>query len=884
MKFPLWHPQQNEELEEEIRGHFEMSVRARMERGQDARQAAQAAHRQFGNVGLVMEVTRGMWGWSSLEQFWQDVRYGARMLIKSPTYSLVAILTLGLGIGANTALFSMVDSLLLRPLPVKDPAQIIALAPLQKKGPVNPLLSVPEYRDLKEQAGSAFSGLIAYQLGMDGLAIDGKTSRMMTSYVTGNYFSVLGIQPVVGRLLLPSEGETIGADPVMVLSYSYWKNQFAGDPGVVGEKVSLNGHAITIVGVAPRGFHGLFTVIDSQAYLPLGMQVIEGNPPDFMTTRSFRNLFVYGRLRAGTSLQQAQATVDVVAQRMAQANPEVEKDMNVRVYPELRARPNPDPNNTIMIVSGLFLGLAALVLVLACVNVANILLVRATIREREMAIRAALGAARGRLVRQLLTESILLALFGGIAGLFLGLWGSGTVSRVHVQTDIPVRFDFSFDWRLFAYALGAALFTGIAVGIVPALRASRGNLNAILHEGGRGVMAGRHRLRNGLVVSQVAGSLMLLVVAGLFMRSLGAAQKTNLGFNPSHVLNLTMDPVEVGYDQAQSREFYKNLLERVHAIPGVESASTTTSVPMGYFNNSDSVLVNGYQQPAGEAPPTLFISVVAPDYLQTMQIPLLKGRDISAADTMTSPFVAVINEAMAKRYWPNQEAIGQHFKMGTEPKASIEVVGVARNSRFAGATGEITPMFYIPLAQHFAANSLQTLQVRTKMAPQSTIPEIEQVIGTLAPNLPVFDVRTMNEALNTLNGFLFFEIGAGLAGALGILGLVLAIVGVYGVVSYAASQRTREIGIRMAMGAQRFDVLKMIFSQGLLIVSIGLAVGIACAFGAAHLARNFLVVSATDPLTYVSVSLLLTAIALTACYIPALRAMRLNPTSALRHE
>lgn len=884
MKIPLWRPKQNEDLEEEIRGHLEMSMRVRMERGQDPRQAAQAAQRQFGNVGLVMEVTREMWGWSSFEQFLQDLRYGARMLIKSPTYSLVAVLTLALGIGANTALFSMVDSLLLRPLPVKDPAQITVLALQQKKGQVNPLLSIPEYRDLKDQAGSAFSGMIGYQLGMDGLAVDGKTNRIMDTYVSGNFFSVLGIQPALGRLILPSEGETVNADPVMVLGYSYWKTHFAGDPGVVGRKVSLNGHAVTIVGVAPKGFHGLFTVIDSQAYLPWGMQPIEGVPIDFMTNRSFRNSFVYARLRSGTSLQQAQATIDVIAQRLAQAHPDFEKELNIRVYPELRSRPNPDPNNTIMIVSGLFLGLAGLVLVLACVNVANILLVRATIREREIAIRAALGAARARLVRQLLTESILLALLGGIAGLFLGLWGSGSLSRIPLQVDIPIRFDFSFDWRLFVYALGAALFTGIVVGIVPALRASRGNLNAILHEGGRGVMAGRHRLRNGLVIAQVAGSLMLLVVAGLFMRSLGAAQKTDLGFNPNHVLNFTMDPVEVGYDQAQGQEFYRNLLERVRAIPGVESASTTSSAPMGYFSNSDSVFVNGYEPPPGEAQPVLAVSVVSPGYLHTMQIPVEKGRDVTAADTPTSPFIAVINEAMADRYWPKQDAIGQRFRLGAEPKTSIEVVGVARNSRFQGATGNIGPMVYIPLAQHFSGVSLQTLQVRTKTAPEAMIPEIEQTIGALAPNLPVFDVRTMNEALNTLNGFLFFQIGAGLAGALGILGLVLAIVGVYGVVSYAASQRTREIGIRMAMGAQRFDVLRMIFGQGVLIVTIGLAVGIACAFAAARLASNFLVVSASDPVTYLGVSALLTIIALTACYIPARRAMRLNPTTALRCE
>ena len=399
---------------------------------------------------------------------------------------------------------------------------------------------------------------------------------------------------------MPSEGDVLNADPVMVLSYAYWQTHFGADPQIVGRKVSVDGHPVTIVGVAPKGFEGVYPILKVQGYLPLGMIAIEGQPSDFMTNRELRGMPVLARLRPGVTLAQAQAALAVVSQRLSQDHPDSDKDMTVQAYPELRARPNPDPNNTVLTVGGLFLGLAGMVLLLACVNVANILLVRATVREREMAIRAALGAARIRLIRQLLTESIVLALLGGVAGMLLGFWGSSAIASINIKTDLPINFDFGFDWRVFAYATAAALVTGIVVGIVPAIRASRGNLSAILHEGGRGVVGGKNRLRTALVVAQVAGSLMLLIIAGLFTRSLSEAQRTNLGFDPNHVLNMGMDPNEIGYNQAQTRDFYKNLLARVRTLPGVVSASVAGATPMGYYNNGDNVAVEGYQPPPGQ--------------------------------------------------------------------------------------------------------------------------------------------------------------------------------------------------------------------------------------------------------------------------------------------
>jgi predicted permease len=480
----------------------------------------------------------------------------------------------------------------------------------------------------------------------------------------------------------------------------------------------------------------------------------------------------------------------------------------------------------------------------------------------------------------------LLALAGGLAGLGLGWFGSSAIGSIPLNTDLVSGFTFALDWRVFVFAFGAALLTGIVVGIVPAVRASRGNLAAILHQGGRTVAGGRQRFRNALVMAQVGASLMLLIIAGLFTRSLAETQRLrDLGFDPNFVVNMYMDPNEIGYTEQQGRTFYKNLLDRVRSLPGVESASIANSVPMNYTgSNSDALTIEGYEPPPGQPAPAINYNTISTDYFKTMRIPMLSGRVFTDSDNENEHYVAIVNEAMAKAFWPKGDPIGRRFVIGSDPNHSIEIVGVAKDSRVQGMTGPINPYFYVPVFQHYAYNSLEALQVRTVVAPGAMIPEIERVIEGLAPELPVFDVKTMTQALNTLSGLLFYKLGAVLAGLFGILGLILAVVGVYGVISYAASQRTHEIGIRLALGAQRSDILKMILGQGLLIVGIGLVAGIAAALAAARVVGNFLTVSATDPLAYLGASLALTLVALFACYIPSSRAMRLDPTVALRHE
>jgi macrolide transport system ATP-binding/permease protein len=827
--------------------------------------------------------------------FWQDIRYGARMLLKSPAFAIVGVLTLALGIGANTAIFSVVNTILLRPIPVKDPQQIYVLATEQNQSsaaagapyPLQITFSVPEYRDIQSQAADVYSDMIAYGIGLDGININGKAERILTQYVSGNFFTALGIKPALGRLILPSEGETAMADPVMVISYSYWQTRFAGDPGVVGKKVSVDGRPVTIVGVTPKEFTGLVPVANVvRGYMPLGMILIEGLPSDLMTNRQARYTMVMARIRRDVTPQQAQASLSVISHRLSQDYPKDDKDLSIQAFPELRARPMPDPKNLALIISGLFLCLTGLILLLACANVANILLVRATARSREMAIRTALGAARWRLIRQLLTESILLALLGGLVGLALGWFGSQAIGAIPMNSDLINAFTFAFDWHVFLFAFGAALLTGIVVGIVPAIRASRKNLSSILREGSRTLAGERQPFRNVLVIIQVGASLMLLIVAGLFTRSLfQAEQMHDLGFDPSHVLNLNMDPDEIGYNELEGREFYKNLLDRVRGLPGVESASICNTVPMSDMGtNQDALTIEGYQPPPGRPAPNVSYNAISTDYFKTLRIPLLRGRAFTDQDNTNNPFVAIINEAMARTFWPKSEPIGQHFIIGSDRNHSLEVVGVAKDSRFQGMTGPIAPYFYVPVFQHYSYNSLEALQIRTAGDPRSLVPEVERIIENLAPELPVFDVKTMAEALNSFNGLMFYKLGAVLAALFGVLGLVLAVVGVYGVISYAASQRTHEIGVRLALGAQRGDILKMIFTQGLGIVGIGVLMGVALALAASRVVGAFLTVSATDPLTYLSASFVLALVALLACYIPSRHAMQVDPMVALRYE
>ena len=822
-----------------------------------------------------------------IESVLQDFRFGLRMLRRSPSFTAAAILTIALGIGANTTIFSMVDWLVLRPLPVREPAQLTYLVVRTKNGGYANGFSNPNLEDIRDQTSSVFSnvsGVRPFQ--MDGLSVDGITTPLWTNYVTGDFFEMMGIRPALGRFFLPSEGKVAGADPVLVIGYSCWQSRFGGDENVIGEDVAINGHPVKIIGVAPKGFHGALAVLDTQGYLPLGMAGVNMVArDDVLTNREIASeLMILARLRPGVSLDQAQPVLEVVARRLAEQYPKIDDWASLRGRRLGAEPPSAGPSSPLPVIVGIFLSLAGLVLLLACVNITNLLMVRAGLRGREMALRAALGAGRARLMRQLLTESILLALFGCGAGIVLGLGGSRALSSINLRSAVPIALDFGFSWRVFAYAAGVAVLAGAAIGIVPALRTSRINLNEVLRESRGAFAIGRQRVRSALVVAEVGGSLMLLIVAGLFVRSLQMAQHSDLGFEPRQVLNFSMDPHEAGYDARRGGQFFQELLTKVRSVPGVQAASVAASVPMGIVAYGTAIEIDGHQDQKGERSASAAgYNAVSPQYLDSMGIPLLRGRDFLDSDNTDSGRVAIVNQAMAHEYWPDVDPIGHSFTMTADPTHPVQVVGIAKNSQTGSISDPPGPYFYVPFSQEYLTPA--TLQVRTAAETGSAIRSISEVIRRTEPAMPVFDVQTMTEALDSLNGLLLYKLGAGLAGALGVFGLLLAIIGVYGVISYSASQRTHEIGVRVALGARPQQVMKMVLRNGLAIVAAGLFVGIGLAAAVSKLMSALLVgVTPLDPITYASASALLSAIALVACYVPAHRAMRVDPMAALRYD
>ncbi|MGB7282097.1 MAG: ABC transporter permease [Candidatus Acidiferrum sp.] len=818
---------------------------------------------------------------------WKDIRYAFRTLAKNPGFTIIGVVTLALGMAVNTTLFSVINGFLLRPLPVPHPEEITVLSLQQAAVSGTHRFSYPDYEDFRDQTNT-FSDLIAYRVTLASIAVDHIGDHSIISRVSSNYFSALGIKPLYERLILPTEGRTPGADPIVVLGYSYWRKRFDGDPNVVGKKVELNGLPFTIIGVVPQDFHGTYSVLDMDAYIPFSAETQED--PDapiqkIWTSRGSRTLTLMGRLKPGVTIKQADAALNTVAQRIAQQHPDTEKGLAVQLYPEKMARPDPDPENPIPIAAIAFMAMAGLVLLVACFNIANVLLVRATVRQREMAIRAALGAGHGRLVRQYLTESLLLAFLGGGAGLLLGSWAAGVLGSLRLGTDLPVQFDFHPDSSVYLFALATVLLTGVIVGILPALRAARVNVITVLHEGGRGSSSGPRRqlARNTLVAAQVAGSMVLLIVAGLFIRSLEQAQKISLGFNPDHVLNLSVDVDQIGYKEPRGREFYRELNTRLRALPGVESVAQAFTTPLGYISSDDRVWIEDHPLEAGQQPPELMYDMVTPGYLNTLQVPLLRGRNFTDADGEKAPSVAIINQFMAKKFWPNEDALGKHFGTKGANGPFIEVVGIVQNGKYQNVTEDPQTFFYLPIDQSYT--SIRTIHVRTSVTPETLALQIESQIHDLAPGLPITQVQTMTESLQGANGFFFFRFGAQLTAIMGLLGLILAVVGIYSVVSYAAVQRTQEIGIRMAMGAAPRDILKMVLRQGLGVVGIGLTLGLVVSLaGTRVMSSLFIGIRPTDPLTFIVVVLLLIAIALFACWIPAFRATRIDPLVALRYE
>ncbi len=872
------------ELDEELRDHVELKTQQYIAAGMTPQEARRAASLEMGGLEKRKDECRDARQVNHLENFFRDIRFGFRMLCKSPFVTVVVTIAIALGVGANTAIFSVVNGSLLRSLPVPSPEQITVLAIQQKDAPVGSSgFSYPEFVDFRKQAGT-IADIFGLVLGTVQFIANEHSEECSANYVSRNYFTALGLQPAAGRLYRSSEGETPGEPFLVVLGYSYWQKRFHGDPRAVGRQILINGKSATVIGVVPQQFQGMYSIFETQVYLPMSAMLQQESASLFWDNRDRRRILAFGRLKPEISLREAQSFLDVITARLARKYPATDEWFTVRAIPEKSARPIPYANNFFVAVSGLFLVLAAFVLLLACMNVENILLARGSARQREMAIRAALGAGRARLIRQMLTESILLAIIGGTAGMLLGIWTSRLTGSIHLQ-NIPLHVNASFDWRVFAFAAVSALLTGLVVGLLPAFRASSADVNSVLHDGSQRDSFGIRRsgFRNFLVVAQVAGAFTLLVIAGLFVRSLQKVQTFDLGFDPSHILNVTMDPHQAGYDESRATVFYRELESRVHSLPGVQSVSLASYVPMGGFPFNRPVSVGGVPTPAGQQAPSVLSNSVDPPYFETMHITILRGRIFSDADNETAPRVAIINQTMAARFWPHDDPIGKRFSMDGDTGPFMEVVGVTANGKYKTVAEDAAPFFYIPLAQNLA--SKLTLQIRTLGPPESLAAPVKEQISRLAPDLAIVDISTMDQLLAGAFGFFAFRVAATLATALGGIGLILAVVGVYGVVSFAASQRTREMGIRMALGASARDILKLVWLQGVRMVIAGIALGTGAAWALTRAMTHLLAdISAGDPVTYITVAIILATVALLACYVPARRATRVDPMIGLRYE
>ena len=871
------------ELDDEVRFHVEMQTRKNIQAGMSPTDARRAALLTFGGLEKAKDAardTRTLW----LDSLWQDLRFGLRGLRRNPGFTAAVVLTLGLGIGANSAIFSVVNGVMLRPLPVRDADRLTVLAVSRGASGTPREMSRLDMEDYRNQS-DAFEDIADYAMDFAGLAADNRADRVSLTYVSGNYFDMLGLRPAAGRLIRPTEGRVPGADPVLVLSHRYWHRRFNGDTNVIGKAVRVNGNPFTIVGVAPEGFLGAFAFIDMDLFAPLGTMMLNPAYASAWNNRRNASFVTLGRLKRGVSLAKAQASLDVIGRRLAAQYPETNKDVRPHVFWETYARPDANAAPVLPLAGSVFLGLVAMVLLVACVNVAGLLLVRGTIRVKELTLRNALGAGRLRLVQQLVTESLLLSVLGGGAGVLLGAWASATLSTIRLPNDMPIHLDFAFDWRVCAYVATTVLATGFIAGLVPALRASGTKPADALREGSRSPAGGdsRHRLRDMLVVTQVAGSLVILVVAGLFIRSLANAHRIELGFRPDHVMNFFMDPAKQGYDQARTASFYRDLIARVRSMPGVESASLANSAPLGYYHTSEEVEKEGQRLAPNDEAPVSHYNVVDADYQRTMGIPVLRGRWFTQADEDDKRPVVVVNQSLARRLWPGEDPLGKRFRFRRGDGAFFEVIGVARDGKYNAIFERPCPFFYMPHAISYKSH--RVLHVRTTGRPESIGPTVRKEVALLAPDVPPFDVNTMRSAVGGANGFFLFRMAAQFAAALGLLGLALAVVGLYGVVAYSAGRRTHEIGIRMALGADRRNIFTMVVRHGLWLVVAGAATGIVLAFGLARFLTSLLFdVKPYDPVTYGAVACVLALVGMTACYLPARRATRVDPTVALRGE
>jgi predicted permease len=824
-----------------------------------------------------------------MSTFFHDLKFGARLLAKTPGFTVIAALSLALGIGANTTIFTLVNAVLLNPLPLEDPSQLVSVWTTDERNQGTGFgflqTSPMNFMDLREQ-NDAFSGLTGHAgLPFNITGGTGEPQQVFGELVTGNFFSVLGARPQIGRGFLPDEDQTPGAKLVAVLGYGEWQTRFGGDSSIVGRTITLDGAAFTVVGVMPKGFKGTNAIGAPALWVPYMTypQTTTGVFRELAQPTSRRGLVfnITGRLKPGVTVQQAEANLRTIARQLERAYPNENAGRSVTLVPLAQATINPEFRRNIVRAGGLLMTIVGLVLLIACANVANLLLARAAARQKEIAVRLSLGAGRGRLIRQLLTEGSLLALIGGAAGLLLAYWAQALLWSFRPPFLAADSIDLHPDMRVLVFTLGVSIATGILFGLAPAVQASRPDLVVELKEK-TGAPAGSNRmfsLRNVLVSAQIALSLVALVGAGLFLRSLQHAQAISPGFDSDHLAVLSFDLGAQGYTEERGRQFQQRVLERAASVPGVQSAAVASTVPLFAGGFARTVFLEGQDTADRRAGRLVQISVVGPHYLETVGIPLMRGRRLTETDQPNTPIAVVVNETMAKKFWPDQDAIGKRFKFFGQ-SFFTQVVGIAKDSKYNFIGEEPTPFIYQSTTQIYQPQ----LSLFVKAAkPEAVLGTVRGEVQQLDRILPLTGVFTLSDIF--AQSLWAPRMGASLLAVFAGLSLVLSVIGIYGVMAYAVTQRTRELGIRMALGASRSEVLKLVVMQGLRVTLIGVAFGLAASLAVTRLVASLLFdVSPTDLVTFTAVPVLLAAAALGASYLPALRATRIDPMVALRYE
>ncbi len=806
----------------------------------------------------------------------QDLRYAARMLFKRPGFTMVAIVALALGIGANTAIFSVINSILLRPLAYHDPERLVTINHDYPKINLKASVSAPGYAHYRDNAKS-FESVAAITGGSFNLTGGGDPERLNGARVTHNFFSALGATAARGRVFLPEEDQP-GRNKVVVLNHGFWQRRFGGDRGILNQNITLNDESYTVVGIMPPSFQfgrELGQVRD--IWTPIAFT------PEQLSTNNLTNefLFVVARLKPKVTIQQAQAELDTIAANLRQQfMPGADRSNWGLTTESFRELVVGDIRQALWIL----MGIVGLVLLIACANVANLLLARAADRQKEMAIRTALGAGRWRVIRQLLTESALLSVTGGAIGLLLAWWGISALVKVN-EAQIPRASEIGLDWRVLAFTLGVALLTGIIFGLVPSLQISKADLHETLKEGGRtGSSAARGWVRGTLVVLEMALALVVLISAGLLIRSFWRLQQVNPGFVPQNVLAMSVTLPATKYrEPVQRANFFKELLQQIRMLPGVRSAGACSILPLSGNNSSGSFRIEGRDVPQGQSLPHGDRWAATTDYFSTMKIPIVRGRFFDDRDTMESQPVAIIDETMQRKYWPNEDPVGKRisFQGGQQNPIWREIVGIAGHVKHRGLEGESRVQYYIPHSQ--VQNANMNLAVRTDADPTSLAGVVRGAINGMDKDLPVFRVQTLEQYV--IDSMAQRRFALTLLGIFALVALALASVGLYGVLSYSVTQRSHEIGIRLALGARVTDVLRLVIGQGMLLALAGVALGVVGAFLLTRLMANLLFgVTASDPLTFVAIALLLTLVALVACFVPARKAMKVDPMVALRYE